>query len=83
MIIAETRDGGNYHKLGHFETLCQASEQIGGWPRFILLTSLKLAIATLPGTARDAANWVKPERPANRGAARPRPNPGGQDAPRT
>jgi len=46
------------------KALCQASAQIGGRPRFILSTFLKLAINALPGTARDAANWVKPDRPA-------------------
>jgi hypothetical protein len=38
------------------KALGQASEQIGGRPRFILATSLKAAIALVPGTARDAAN---------------------------
>jgi hypothetical protein len=39
-------------------------EHIGWRPRFNLSTSLKLAIAAAPGTARDTANWVKPDRPA-------------------
>jgi hypothetical protein len=46
------------------KALCQASEQIGGRPRFILSTFLKLAIAALPGPARDAAHPFKPDRPA-------------------
>jgi hypothetical protein len=46
------------------KALCKASEQIGRQPRFIFSTSLKLAIDALPGTARDAANWVKLNRPA-------------------
>jgi hypothetical protein len=46
------------------KAFCQASEQIGGQSRFIFSTSLKLAIDALPGTARDAANWVKLNRPA-------------------
>jgi hypothetical protein len=45
------------------KALCQASEQIGRRPRFILSTSLKLAIAALPGTARNAAHPLKPDRP--------------------
>jgi hypothetical protein len=42
------------------KALCQASEQIGWQPRFVLSASLKFAIA-LPGTARDATHPVKPD----------------------